>query len=464
MGDFQGDQYVSKYIVITNVSITKDHIETNLQKHMTDKTELTEAVLVGLNIDQDANEFNRSMAEMKSLAKAGGFTVTGTFTQTLERPNTGTYIGSGKIEEIGNYLKMTQIGTVLFDNQLTPVQMRNLSDQLKAEIIDRTGLILEIFSSRARTREARLQVEYARLEYMLPRLAGMHTELGRQGGTSGAMSNRGAGETKIELDRRRIEHRIHEIKKDLNVIENERSVQRKQRLNSTLPKIALVGYTNAGKSTILNQMLTTYGSNEKKVLEKDMLFATLDTSVRKITPGKDRLPFLLSDTVGFISNLPTTLVKAFRSTLEETKYADILLIVSDVSDPDYKENLAVTMQTLADIGAGSIPRIFVFNKADLTDGAHSLATSVRGMRPEDGAITMSAKAGTDIERLIDLIEETINKGRIECDMLIPYNDGGALNAMMQSSQLEILDYTPEGTKIHVFCRKDDFNRYKSYII
>lgn len=427
--------------------------------------EYTDAVLVGLNTDQDPLQFERSMKEMKALAEAAFLTVRETFTQSLPKMSAGYYIGTGKIEEIHAYLQMTGISVVLFDNQLSPIQLRNLSDALDAEILDRTNLILRIFSDRAKTREARLQVDYARLQYALPRLVGMHEELGRQGGTSGAMSNKGAGETKIELDRRKIEHQIHEIKKGLDIVDKERATQRKQRISSGLPRIALVGYTNAGKSTILNQLLAMYGSDEeKKVFEKDMLFATLDTTVRKIVPGKDRLPFLLSDTVGFISNLPTTLVKAFRSTLEETKYADILLIVSDLSDPEYRENLKVTMKTLDEIGAGEIPRIFVFNKSDLVKETRSAFISVPGIQKEDRRITMSAKSEADVEKLIDLIEDGINASRKECTMLIPYTDGKALNAMMTTSKLDILEYTESGTKIHVFCKPDDYKRYQQYIL
>ncbi len=426
--------------------------------------ELTRTVLVGLNLSDNRN-FETSLQEMKALAEAAYMTVEETFTQALPKMNAGTYIGSGKIEEIHAYLEMMDIHTVLFDNQLSPMQLRNLSNALGAEVIDRTNLILKIFSDRARTREARLQVDYARLQYALPRLVGMHEELGRQGGTSGAMSNRGAGETKIELDRRKIEHQIHEIKKGLEVVEKERLTQRKQRMNAGIPRIALVGYTNAGKSTIMNEMLKIYGTDEEKqVFEQDILFATLDTTVRKIVPNKDRLPFLLSDTVGFISNLPTTLVKAFRSTLEETKYADILLIVADLSDPQYRSNLDVTIETLEDIGAGDIPRIFVFNKVDKLSEERADQISYRKITPSDGRITISAKKPSDIERLIDLIETTVNASRIECTMLIPYAAGAALTGLMNSSELQILDYTESGTKVHVFCKQEDYNRYRDYVL
>ena len=235
--------------------------------------------------------------------------------------------------------------------------------------MDRTALILEIFSDRAKTREAKLQVELARLQYLLPRLAGMGTALSRQGGGSGSRSNKGAGEKKLELDRRHIEHRITECKRELEVVKKNRITQRKSRKNSAIPQVSLVGYTNAGKSTIMNQLLSFYGNLEiahnehKLVLQKDMLFATLETTIRKITPP-NKSPFYLSDTVGFIDKLPHNLVDAFRSTLEEACEADLLLQVVDVSDPYYKDQMRVTNETLAELGAGHIPQIIVYNKAD----------------------------------------------------------------------------------------------------
>lgn len=424
---------------------------------------MQKAVLVGVTGGNDPG-FEKSMNEMLYLAEADDMEVVQTFTQGSAAVNPGTFIGEGKIEEIRAVLERDkEIGTVLFNDALSPQQMKNLIDRLDRDVLDRTGLILQIFSRRAGTREARAQVEYANLQYMLPRLAGLHKELGRQGGGSGAMSNKGAGETKIELDRRKIEHRCTMLRRELETVDRERETQRGRRQRSGIPLVSLVGYTNAGKSTILNGCLDLYGGDEeKKVFEENMLFATLDTTVRRICPDGGRRPFLLSDTVGFISNLPTTLVKAFRSTLEEVKYADILLIVSDVSDPEYREDLRITVQTLKEIGAGSVPRIYIFNKCDLAGIGPSADVTVTGIGPEDGHITMSAKNTNDIGRLIDLIEEKINRGRVLCEMLIPYTDGGTLSKLKASSDIEILEYEESGVRIRGHLRREDAERYKKY--
>ena len=381
------------------------------------------AALVGLNLDRSSAKFEKSMNEMAALAEAAGLEIAAVFTQSLPHANTGYYIGSGKIAEIRAYLDMTGTDLVLFDNQLTPMQLRNLSNSFHCEVLDRTALILKIFAERARTREAALQVDYARLQYLLPRLAGMHDDLGRQAGASGAMSNKGAGEKKIELDRRHIEQQM----------------------------------------AILNGLLSLYGSDdEKQVFEKDMLFATLDTSIRRIEPGDGYKPFLLSDTVGFIDNLPTTLVKAFRSTLEETKYADLLLIVSDLSDPDYRDNLAVTIRTLEDIGAGGIPRIFIFNKADRLEEEKSSRVSIPILTEEDGRITMSAKSEADLALLVKTIEEKINENRRECTLLIPYAEGALLSRLKKDADMQVLNYLEDGTLVKAVLKEEDYGKLRGY--
>ena len=419
------------------------------------------AALVGLNLGRSSAKFEKSMNEMAALAEAAGLEIAAVFTQSLPHANTGYYIGSGKIAEIRAYLDMTGTDLVLFDNQLTPMQLRNLSNSFHCEVLDRTALILKIFAERARTREAALQVDYARLQYLLPRLAGMHDDLGRQAGASGAMSNKGAGEKKIELDRRHIEQQMAGLRRDLEEVDRERATQRKARMRSGLPRVSLVGYTNAGKSTILNGLLSLYGSDdEKQVFEKDMLFATLDTSIRRIEPGEGCKPFLLSDTVGFIDNLPTTLVKAFRSTLEETKYADLLLIVSDLSDPDYRDNLAVTIRTLEDIGAGGIPRIFIFNKADRLEEEKSSRVSIPILTEEDGRITMSAKSEADLALLVKTIEEKINENRRECTLLIPYAEGALLSRLKKDADMQVLNYLEDGTLVKAVLKEEDYGKLR----
>ena len=327
------------------------------------KQEKEKAIIVGVNIDY-GDRFIKLMDELENLALACDIEVIGREAQNLVEVNNSLYIGKGKAEEIARKVEALNVDMVIFNNELSGTQMRNLSKIINCEILDRTALILEIFSRRARTKEAKLQVEVARLEYMMPRLVGMHAALGRQGGGSGFF-NKGSGEKKIELDRRRIEEKLTDLRRELNELSIDREVQRKKREESDIPLVSLVGYTNAGKSTLMNYMIDRFVKDEeKKVFEEDMLFATLETSVRKIELDDNR-KFLLSDTVGFISELPHDLVKAFRSTLEEIKNADLLLEVIDYSDPDFAEHIEVTKETLEKIGASDIPIIYVYNKSEL---------------------------------------------------------------------------------------------------
>ena len=327
---------------------------------MNDKIE--KAIIVGANIDQ-YERFNKSMDELENLVLACDIEVVGRETQNLLEVNNSMYIGKGKAEEIATKAEALKVDYVIFNNELSGRQMRNLSKIIKADILDRTALILEIFSRRARTKEAKLQVEVARLEYMMPRLVGMHEALGRQGG--GSFFNKGSGEKKIELDRRLIEEKLTDLRHELEELSTDREVQRKKREESNIPLVSLVGYTNAGKSSLMNYMIDRFVQDEdKKVYEEDMLFATLETSVRKIEL-EDNRKFLLSDTVGFISELPHDLIKAFRSTLEEIKNADLLVEVIDYSDKDFAEHMEVTKDTLEKIGAGDIPVIYVYNKSEL---------------------------------------------------------------------------------------------------
>ena len=417
------------------------------------------AMLAGLQLQQSDEEFARNMEELGELAKACGFEPVSVSTQKASHPVQATYIGSGKVEEIRNAAEMLQADLVIFDQTLTPMQFRNLGKLLGVEVMDRTGLILRIFAEQARTREARLQVEHAELQYIMPRLAGMWTHFGRQAGSSGSQSNRGIGETQLELDRRHIERRMAELEKELKGISRERATQREKRLRSGLPRVALVGYTNAGKSTLMNHLLERNENpdEEKKVFEQDKFFATLDTTVRKIAP-KGRRPVLLSDTVGFIDELPTSLVKAFRSTLEEVKYADLLVQVIDYSDPDHRKCMRVTEDTLKEIGAAGIPMLFVYNKADKVPDRPFDIPAVRG-----DSIYMAASLDTGIDELYTMIEEKLQEGTEECRFLIPYAEGKILNQLQETEDVHSTEYREDGTLISLRCRKTTIGKYRQYL-
>ncbi len=411
-------------------------------------------LLVGVDTGEE-EDFDRSMEELKSLAEACEMQVVGIITQRMETVNKALYIGTGKVKEVKEFAQNIEAEIVCFDNALSPSQMRNLGDELELPILDRTNLILDIFATRAQTREAKLQVETARLQYLLPRLVGMRESLGRQGGTSGSMSNKGAGEKKLELDRRKIEHRISELRKELEEVARERSTQRKRRTASRIPQVALVGYTNAGKSTVMNQMVELYGDNpEKKVLQKDMLFATLETSIRMIDTGENK-PFLLADTVGFIHKLPHGLVKAFQSTLEEVKYADLLVQVIDFSDDHYKQQMEVTAQTLKELGAFDIPMIYVYNKADLK-GMDNLP------RCRKQQIYTCAVDGIGMEELAQMILEKVYADHVECEFLIPYDKGNVVSYLCSNATVWVQDYREEGVYMKVECHRQDAEKYKMY--
>ncbi|WP_366923372.1 GTPase HflX [Metallumcola ferriviriculae] len=409
------------------------------------------ALLIGVNINKQAN-FEETFEELKNLAIACELEVVGQIEQNLKSINIGHYIGSGKIEEVNDLINETEADVLIFNNELSPTQLRNLEKALEPIIMDRTSLILEIFANRAKTREAKLQVELARLRYMLPRLIGLNQDLGRQSGGVGT-KNRGVGEKKIELDRRKIEEKIHDLNKELELIGNVRETQRKKRNKVGLPTVALVGYTNTGKSTLMNSMVELYQkSASKKVFEKDMLFATLDTSVRNITLPDSKV-FLLSDTVGFVSKLPHDLIKAFRSTLKEVRDADLLLHVVDFSNPNYEQQIEVTDETLKQIGARAIPTIYVYNKVDLTTMDAPYNT--------DETVYISAKKKIGLEELIQLISKKIFK-HIECKMLIPYEQGSIVSYFNEYANVKSVSYESYGTLLTVECRESDYTRYKQF--
>ena len=413
-------------------------------------------LLVGVDTGEE-EDFDRSMEELGSLAEACDMQVAGIITQRMEAVHKAFYIGTGKVKEVKEFAHNVEADIVCFDNALSPSQIRNLGDELELPIMDRTNLILDIFATRAQTREAKLQVETARLQYLLPRLVGMRDSLSRQGGASGSMSNKGAGEKKLELARRKREHRIAELRKELEEVARERTTQRKKRASSRTPQVALVGYTNAGKSTIMNQMVERYGDNPaKKVLEKDMLFATLETAVRTIETG-DNKPFFLADTVGFIHKLPHGLVKAFQSTLEEVKYADLLVQVVDFSDSHYKQQMEVTAQTLKELEAGDIPMIYVYNKADLAD--------VEQMpKVREQQIYMSAVNGIGIEELAKMIQDKVYAGHVTAEFLIPYQKGNIASYLCSNAKVLTQDYREDGIFMQVECYRQDVDKFREYSV
>ncbi|WP_088362709.1 GTPase HflX [Bacillus cereus] len=415
---------------------------------------LQRAVLVGVNVGNE-DDFAYSMEELTNLAEACDVEVIGQVTQNLQRVNPSHYIGKGKIEEVAAYVQEIDANMVIFNDELSPSQIRNLEEDLDCKVIDRTILILDIFAQRAKTKEAQLQVEVAHLQYMMPRLIGLRESLGRQSGGVGT-KNKGVGEKKLELDRRKIEEQISVLNKELEALVAQRQTQRKQRKKNEIPVVALVGYTNAGKSTTMNAMLEIYnGTEEKQVFEKDMLFATLETSVRNIDLP-DNKSFLLTDTVGFVSKLPHHLVKAFRSTLEEVAEADLLIHVVDYANPNYEQLIDITNETLKKIGVENIPTIYAYNKSDMVD--------VEIPKVQEDRVYLSAKKHVGIEELVEMIRSHIYKEYTKCEMLIPYDQGQVVSYFNNHAHVLSTSYENEGTKLQIECKTSDYEKYKHFAI
>ena len=428
-----------------------------MEREWVNEGKLERVILVGVETSdnhEDETDFERSMEELENLAKACFMETIAVVTQKMEFINKGLYIGTGKVAEVRELAEKLEADLIIFDNSLTPSQLRNLQSELGKPVMDRTNLILDIFESRAKTREAKLQVETARLQYLLPRLVGMHEALTRQGGTSGSMSSRGAGEKKLELDRRRIEHRLSELRKELDEVSDERMIQRKKRQSARIPLVALVGYTNAGKSTIMNAMVDKYvKDDDKKVLEKDMLFATLDTTVRRINTGNNK-DFLLSDTVGFIHKLPHGLVKAFRSTLDEVKEADLLLVVVDYSDEHYKTQIQVVKDTIKGLEASDREILYVFNKVDKADNELAQKAQNEPVIRED-AIYMSAHKEEHVRALIDFVLQKVYGEYVQVTFLFPYDKSNLVHVLKENAQDVTMEYLPEGTRVTALCGKKE---------
>ncbi len=409
------------------------------------------AILVGLQRNED---ISYSMEELKGLAEAANVEVLGQMIQNLERPNTATLIGKGKVEELAEMAKNMEADTVIFNDELTGMQLRNLEDAVGVRVIDRTILILDIFASRATSKEGKLQVELAQLQYRMPRLTGFGKSLSRLGGGIGT---RGPGEKKLETDRRHIERRMYDIKDELAQLKQTRSVQRARREKSEIPVVALVGYTNSGKSALMNRILSMTEKEDKTVFEKNMLFATLDTQQRSVVLDTNH-QFILVDTVGFVSKLPHSLVEAFKATLEEVAYADLLIHVVDSAFENYDFQIDVTNKVLSEIGAGGKDKIMAYNKIDLVNQDTLVPL------PNTENIFISAKYGENIEALLETIKQKIFKDEVSAKLLVPYTKGDVSSYLCEKAKVDRMEYRENGTFFEAVLKASDYQRLREYEI
>ena len=423
-------------------------IETNNQEE-------GRAILVGVQGRESITYF---MDELEGLAEAAGVVVLGNMIQNLERPDRVTYIGKGKVEELSEMATNMEANMVIINDELSGIQMRNLENALDLRVIDRTVLVLDIFASRATSSEGKLQVELAQLQYRLPRLTGLGTSLSRQGASMGGrgvgIGTRGPGEKKLETDRRHITKRIDDIKAEMQKAAQTRTVQRGKREKSELPVVALVGYTNSGKSAIMNRFLALSDREEKQVEEKDMLFASLETRQRNVKI-KDNRNFLLVDTVGFVSKLPHHLVKAFKATLEEVVLADLILIVVDASYENQDFHLEVTNKVLKELGAGNNEKILVFNKIDLLETSN--------FSNKGNSVGVSAKFGTNFDQLVKAIEGKVFQDYKHVALLIPYDRGDLSSYLVEKTEVISTSYEEEGTLIEANLSDADYKRFEKYL-
>lgn len=413
------------------------------------------AIIVGL---QWKGDIESSMDELEGLCEADGIQVIGRVEQSLDKPNTATLIGKGKVEELAQLCANMDIDTVVFNDELSGIQIRNLEDALGTRVIDRTILILDIFADRATSREGKLQVELAQLQYRMPRLTGFGKYLSRLGGGIGT---RGPGEKKLETDKRHIAGRIDDIKADLAKAEKNRNVQKSERAKSGMPVVALVGYTNSGKSALMNRLITMFEeegnglAEDKSVKSQDMLFATLDTAHRKVSMGKG-MDFILIDTVGFVSRLPHNLVEAFKSTLEEVKDADLLIHVVDNAKAEEREfQIEVTEKVIGQLGAGGTQTLMAYNKMDIAP-EKPMDMSV------NDAVYISAKTGEGMDELAGKIRGALFGSMVETSLLIPYDKGSIVSYICDNAQVEEIDYRADGTLIRGRFRNEDYGRYRQY--
>ena len=410
------------------------------------------AVLAGLyaaSMDERDRSTDISMDELSALVETAGGETVAIITQNRPTPDPRSFLGDGKVLEMKTLIEINDCNLAVFDNELSPSQMRVLGEELGVKVLDRSGLILDIFAQRAQTREGQLQVELAQYKYLLPRLTGMWTHLVRQtaAGGSSPIGTRGPGETQLETDRRHIRRKIQKLEEELADVRRVRDTQRRKREKNALPVVALVGYTNAGKSTLLNCLT---GS---EIPANDRLFDTLDTTTRRLRIDETQ-EALLSDTVGFIRKLPTHLVEAFKATLEELKYADVLLHVIDISNPEWEEQARIVDDLICQLGAQETPCLRVFNKCD----------AYVGILPHgDDIVCISAKSGEGADVLMSRLSTLLDKGKRHVELKIPYSNAGIIDLINREAAVLRLDYTDDGIEAELIVTPDLFGKVKDFI-
>jgi GTPase len=398
---------------------------------------LEKVVLVGVWTEGTTQDAENSLKELAALAETAGSEVLDGLIQRRDKADPATFIGSGKVVELRQAVITTGADTVICDGELSPAQLRNLEGKVKVKVIDRTALILDIFAQHAKSREGKAQVELAQMTYLLPRLRGWGDSLSRQSGASAGIGGRGPGETKIETDRRRINDKMAKLRREIKEMKRARDTKRQERRRNNIPTVAIAGYTNAGKSSLMNR-LTNAG-----VLVENALFATLDPTVRKTTTSDGRI-YTLSDTVGFVRHLPHQLIEAFKSTLEEVSGADLIVHVVDGSHPDPQEQIRAVREVINDIGSGGIAEIIAINKADITPPEMLMQL----LRQEPNSFAFSARTGFGIETLVAAIESSLPRPRVEITAIIPFSRGDLVSAIHERGEIFSQDYLPEGTSIH----------------
>lgn len=395
---------------------------------------LERVVLVGVWTEGSITDAENSMEELAALAETAGSTVLDALIQRRDKPDPATFIGSGKVSELKGIVKSTGADTVVCDGELSPSQLKNLEDKVKVKVVDRTALILDIFAQHAKSKEGKAQVELAQMSYMLPRLRGWGDSLSRQ---AGGIGGRGPGETKIEVDRRRIRDKMAKLRREINAMKTARDTKRQERRRNSIPSVAIAGYTNAGKSSLINR-LTNAG-----VLVQNALFATLDPTVRRSETSDGRV-YTLSDTVGFVKHLPHDLIDAFKSTLEEVSGADVIVHVVDGSHPDPLGQISAVREVIDEIGGAKIPEIIAINKADIADPE----TMALILRQEPDAYPISVHTGAGITELVRAIETSLPRPRVEVRTLVPYNRGDLVSQIHEHGEILSEEYLAEGTSLH----------------